>query len=530
LAGLATNTGELILAGGTTFTTTGNFSNTGSLTVSKGSKFTVSGTLAQISGTTLSGGTFVLGGNLVVGTGISLTTNAGNLTLEGGTIESGTKNALSGLATNTGGLTIDAAITTTAANFSNTGTLTIDKGESFTAGNLTQISSGSLTAGTYVLAGNLDLKTTGISITSNAANLTLEGGTIDSGTASALSALATNSGALTLASDAKLTTASGSFTNTGTVDVEKGSTLTVGGTSNSYNQTAGTTTVDGTVAGVSGTGSANISGGTLLGAGTISGNVAAGNASGTAVTINVGDTGKAGLLAITGAYTQLATGNLTGLIDGTAQGSTYSELKVTGAASLAGTISFTVASSFQASLKLGETFTVLAAKSITGTFSNSTIAINSTYQFDVSYTSTGVVLTVASATASQPTGAAAPPTRTPRTKVRNDLASRISTNAKPIMVAGTQLDSERASVNRLRSWERPPAGSMWKVRHVGVAGAAAVGMELASPRLEQAAAATLTGGTQAMSARTGSLANWAKYGDHRDTVHVLLSISKRAMR
>jgi hypothetical protein len=70
-------------------------------------------------------------------------------------------------------------------------------------------------------------------------------------------------------------------------------------------------------------------------------------------------------------------------------------LKVSGTASLAGTITFTVASSFQSSLKVGQTFTVLTASSITGSFSNSTIAINSTFQFDVSYTSTGVILTVA---------------------------------------------------------------------------------------------------------------------------------------
>jgi len=444
LAGLATNSGKLTLASGATFTTTGNFSSPGSLTVNKGSKFTVSGTLAQISGSTLTGGTFVLGGNLVVGSGISLTTNSGNLTLEGGTIQSGAANALSALATNTGGLTIDAAITTTAASFSNTGTLTVDKGESFTAGNLAQISSGSLTAGTYVLAGNLDLTTSGISITSNAANLTLEGGTINSNGVNALSALASNSGSLTLASNAKLTTASGSFTNTGTVDVQKGSTLTVGGTGNRFNQTSGTTTVDGSVAGVSGAGSANFTGGTVQGAGSISGNVSAGNASGTAVTINAGDSGKAGILAITGTYTQLATGTFTGLISGTAQGSAYSELKVTGAASLAGTISFTVASSFQASLKLGETFTVLTAKSITGTFSNSTIAINSTYQFDVSYTSTGVMLTVASATPAKPAGAPARPV-TAIAGVHHK-GSAVGALAKPIFVEGAARSHRYAGI------------------------------------------------------------------------------------
>jgi hypothetical protein len=172
----------------------------------------------------------------------------------------------------------------------------------------------------------------------------------------------------------------------------------VGGTGHNYNQTAGTTTVDGTLKATA----LNATGGTVTGAGTITANTSVGNASGTATTLNVGDSAKAGLLTITGTYTQLATGNMTGTINGTTAGSGFSQLKVSGTATLAGPINFTVTSSFQKSLTLGETFTVLTASSITGTFSNSTIAINSTYQFDVSYTSTGVVLTVASTTPSAP--------------------------------------------------------------------------------------------------------------------------------
>jgi hypothetical protein len=67
---------------------------------------------------------------------------------------------------------------------------------------------------------------------------------------------------------------------------------------------------------------------------------------------------------------------------------------VTGAASLGGTLTVALASGFTPTL--GSTFTVLTASGVAGTFSNSTIAINSTEHFNVSYTSTGVVLTVAS--------------------------------------------------------------------------------------------------------------------------------------
>ena len=53
------------------------------LAINGGSSFKVSGTLAQISSGTLSGGTFVLGGSLKLGTGISIATNSSTLTLEG---------------------------------------------------------------------------------------------------------------------------------------------------------------------------------------------------------------------------------------------------------------------------------------------------------------------------------------------------------------------------------------------------------------------------------------------------------------
>ena len=160
-----------------------------------------------------------------------------------------------------------------------------------------------------------------------------------------------------------------------------------------------------------------MTGGTILGAGTVRGNLPVGG-SGTTPTINVGDSGKAGLLSITGNYTQLATGTITGLVNGTAVGTGYSQLKVTGAAALAGTINFTVTASFQGSLTSGETFTVLTGSSVTGTFSNSTIAINSSFHFNVSYTATGVVLTVATGPAaaadSTPVQAAAIAVATPR--------------------------------------------------------------------------------------------------------------------
>jgi fibronectin-binding autotransporter adhesin len=488
LAGLATNTGSLTIAGSSNQVgTTASFSNTGTLIINTGDSFIAQG-LNQISGSTLTAGTYVLAGNLnlTVPIGINITTNSANLTLAGGTIAvndpllPGPENALAGLASNTKSLTIAGAgnsVSTTAASFSNTGTLTIESGDSFTAAELTQISGSTLSGGTFVLAGNLDLTTAGISITTNSSTLTLQGGTINSNGVNALSALASNTKSLILADDASLTTsATSNFTNSGIVDVANGSTLTIGGTGKNYNQTAGTTTVDGTLSSTT-TGSASVTGGRMLGAGTVNGNLSVGNASGTAATINVGNSGVAGLLSITGKYTQLATGTMTGFINGTAAGTGFSQLKVTGVAALAGTINFTVATAFQASLTAGEAFTALTASNVTGTFSNSEIAISASLHFNVTYTATGVVLTVASgaavardASAAQPaakiTNSGAKPAAVKSESAvlisglrRGSGAGKIS---RPIVVAGWGL-AGRSEWNNLRSWEHIPVVHAWPV-------------------------------------------------------------------
>jgi hypothetical protein len=399
LAGLASNTKSLTLGNDASFTTAGNFSNKGTLTVNNGSTFTVTGTLAQYNASknTLGGGTYVVGGTLALAAGAEgIETDSATLTLEGtGEIKNTTSganaNALANLNTigSTGTFTLaEDANFTTAGNLTNSNKLTINAGSILSVtGTLTNLSSGTLTGGTYTVGGTLQLASANGGITANAANLTLNGktATILDGTSNALATLASNSGSLTLANTATLTTASSAFANTGTVDVEKGTTMTVGGAGNSYSQTAGTTTVDGTLADA-GTAGVSLTGGTIQGAGTIKANVSNG------ATVSAGDAGKAGLLSITGTYTQLSSGTLSANVGGTTVGTQFSQLKITGKASLGGTLAVTLINSFTPTV--GQTFTVLTAGSISGTFSNTTIAINSTEQFDISYTSTGVVLTV----------------------------------------------------------------------------------------------------------------------------------------
>ncbi len=615
---LATNSGKLTLANGTAFTTVGPFSNTGTLVINTGSSMTLggAGTLAQISGSTITGGTFVLDGNLNINSGVNITTNASTITLGGGNLESGSANALANLASNTksltlannvnfttvgsftsfGALTVNAGSTfavntagtdtltnyhNTGANanqlvggtytvggtlafnagltgaievddanitmegtglientttgaastnalvnlnsISSTGSFTLADGANFTAvgnftnGNkltvnsgsifaltgsnvLTNLASGTLTGGIYTVGGTLQLTSANGGITTNAATLTVTGTTaqILDGTTNALAGFDNNTGSFTLSGLATLADSTNTFTNSGTVDIAKGSTMTITGTGHSYSQTAGQTTVDGSLSSL--LGGTSVTGGTILGAGTVRGNLTAGNATGTAVTINAGDSGKAGLLSITGKYTQLATGNFTGLVNGTTAGTGYSQLKVTGVAALAGTINFTVATAFQSSLTSGETFTVLTGSSVTGTFSNSTIAINSSFHFVVSYTATGVVLTVATGPAAAPdstpvqsaaiavamprlaTGTSKSPVLTSGLRRHIGVGiGEVATNriAKPILVAGigqsnahSDLILARTPVSNLRSWEHVPVAPVARpiaVAHVPVA-------------------------------------------------------------
>jgi len=316
------------------------------------------------------------------------------------------------------------------------------------------------------------LASTNGGITTNAAALTLTGTSakILDGTNNALAGFNNNTGTFTLASSATLTTAASNFTNSGTVGVSNGTTLTVGGTSNSYNQSAGTTAVDGTLVG-NGTAGISVTGGKILGAGTLKANVSIGGG-GTTPTINIGDAGKAGLLKITGTYSQLSTGAMNVSIGGTTVGTQYSQLQVTGAASLGGTLSAALVNAFTPAV--GQTFTALKAASVTGTFSNSTIAINSAEHFVVTYTSTSVVLTVASGPvrASGTTAAvAAFPMAVASTKQAIAsakpivLSSRLrykmsgGGGAKPVLVAGLRRAGGHSNAILERAWDRNSIGA-----------------------------------------------------------------------
>jgi hypothetical protein len=417
-----------------------------------------------------------VGGTLALAAGANgIETDSAKVTLEGtGEIENTTNstNALVNLNTigSTGGFTLaDDANFTTAGNLTNSGTLTVDAGSTLTVtGTLTNLSSGTLTGGTYTVGGTVQLASANGGITQNGANLTLTGKTAEilDGTSNALAALSGNNGLLALAGDATLSIAN-SLTNTGTVDVEKGSTLTISGTGNTYTQAVagGTqiTTIDGTL---SASGGAIIQAGTVQGAGTIKANVSNG------ATVSAGDAGKAGLLSITGTYTQLSSGTLNANIGGTTVSTQFSQLKITGKASLGGTLAVTLINGFTPTV--GQTFTVLTASGGLGgtTFSNTTIAINSTEQFDISYTSTGVVLTVVSIDGSNSNKSGQPAEQAADLKqavskntlatAKNNLRHAVGIgNSKRVEVGGIGVENNVAHIDTPRIWEHVIATPTW---------------------------------------------------------------------
>ncbi len=438
-------TGMFDVDAGTTTTLEGTNSNSGTINLS-------ASTLSMSGDVTLNGkGTIVLSNsasNLITGATSGLTLTTAN-TIEG----SGTISNLG--ITNTGTISADQStaliLLPNSAGLNNKGTLSVSSGDlmqigTSSGGALLNYSSHRLTGGTYNVGGTLEFGASGTSITTDAANISLTSSAAEIENFAGVNLLTdlaaiSSTGSFSLSGGANFTTAS-TLTVDGKLTVSNGSTLTVGNGGND-NQKAGTTTVDGGLT-VTGAGVVNVTGGTILGAGTVTGNVSVGG-SGTAPTISVGDNAQAGLLAITGNYTQLSTATMNGFIGGTTLGTQYSQLQVSGTATLAGTLTVTLASGFTP--EVGSTFTVLTAAGIRGTFSNSTIAINSTEQFDVSYTSTGVVLTVVSIGAPQSGGS----------KHNNPVAAsshRPSDDLKH-RVAGTNVAVRKASLAAISGISKP---------------------------------------------------------------------------
>jgi fibronectin-binding autotransporter adhesin len=473
---LATNAaaGSFTISAGRNFTTAGNFDNLGTLGVGTGSKFNVNGNLLNFSGTTLTGGTYNVGGTLQFN-GANIATNAAIVTLTGASsqiVNQSGANGLTSFAVNAstghftvaggrvfrtaGAFTNDGSLTTTGTGsqfttgsahftnsgtltsaggdsevatgtgaFTNTGTVTVASGSTFgLGGSFTNFSGTILSGGIYNVIGTMEFP--GAQIVTNAANIVLTGSGSrilnSSNSANALANFSTNAsaGSFSLLGGRALTTIGG-FSNAGTLDIGSGSTFTLGGLGK-FTQTAGKLTDDGTLA--TG-GSVIVSGGSLFGKGVIRGTL---QSSGV---ITPGDSAATtGILTDSGAYKENAGGSLDISIAGTTPGSGFDQLNST-TASLGGTLNVKLINGFVP--KLGTNFKILNFGSETGHFATvNGLAINSSEHFALTYQGSDVLLTAVSGAAS-PVGAAIliPPSGVYTRSGRLDMRPLLPTSLLP---------------------------------------------------------------------------------------------------
>jgi hypothetical protein len=366
------------------------FNNTGTLKAVTGGNLVIQGpanSFANYNATTstLTGGTYTAnGGNIYfAGSASGITTLSAHVTQEAsGQIINTTNgtNAFSNLAsiTSTGVLTTTAGFTQPGP-FSMAGTLNILPGAVVNVGSITQVVEGILTGGQWLLDSNLNITGPAPNIDTNFATVTLSGGRFKNADGSDAFATVNQNGGTLRIMNSTTFTPDANLSNGGLIVVGKGCKLLIRA-GYDYEQAFGETINDGLIAN-----EVFIHSGMYLGAGSVAGDLGIGG------TYSVGDVGKSALVQVSGTYSQdgiLSTG-----IGGTTVGTQYSQVKA-GHATLAGKLVAPLLSGFTPTV--GQKFTVVSASPVTGTFSNTTIPINSSEHFAISYTTTKVVLTVVS--------------------------------------------------------------------------------------------------------------------------------------
>ncbi len=386
-----------------TFTSQG-FTNNGTLTVFSGSTADVrGGSFGNLSATTLSGGTYSIGGTLqYTGAGIQTIASGTSLDVSGQILTTGGNNALAGLKTVNGSLTVSGGnalavapasgvltvgaggtltvtdSSLTAPGFTNNGTFVLGGAAAadFTGGNFTNLASGSLKGGAFDIAGTMTFDGGAISDIGSTGNLTLRGlnASLQSGGNDALAGLSSNHGALTLVEGAGLYTSgdfansaaltvsgpgdvlgvTGQFTNTGTVAIGPGGVLSSGG---NYLQNGGSTAVNGMISAPE----VDVNGGVLSGTGEITGLLVNNG------TVNPGgQSGVQGTLNLDNGYTQGAAGKLVLEMSGS-DPTLYDNLSVVGDVHLLGMLSLQLDGGFVP--VLGEVFQIINfTGALTGNF------------------------------------------------------------------------------------------------------------------------------------------------------------------
>jgi len=371
---------------------TGFNNTTGTLKAVTGGNLVIQGpanSFANYNATTgkMTGGTYTAnGGNIYfAGRSKGITTLSARVTqVAGGQIINTTTgtNALSNLSsiTSTGALNTSVGFTTPGA-FNMEGTLDLLPGAVVNVGSLNQVVEGILTAGQWLLDSNVNITGAPPNIDTNFASVTLSGGTFRNKDGSNAFATVNQNGGTLRIMNSTTFTPDANLSNGGLIVVGKGCKLIIRA-GYDYEQSGGKTLNDGLMAN-----GVTIHSGMYMGAGSISGSLVVDG------TFSVGDPGKSAIVQITGTWVQNSSGILSTGIGGTTVGTQYSQVQA-GHAQLAGTLAAPLLNGFTPTV--GQTFTVVSASTVTGTFSNTTIPINSSEHFAISYTTTTVVLTVVS--------------------------------------------------------------------------------------------------------------------------------------
>jgi hypothetical protein len=357
------------------------------------------------------------GGEHAIATAATSFTNAGAITLTNGDSAGNFATLVisSGALTNSGTITTQPAnggVRSLQGNLTNTGTLAINANTAYNASGATLTNSGAINIATGVA-----LSATGIPTISNETGGTIAGtgtgalvqteGTFNEGLGTTTGSLPvildrvalhyTNKGKSTIA-------LRGSSTLSGTINA--GQTLSIQSTASEHATTtaAGSFTNSGTIVLTNGdtagdNATLSLAGGTLANKGTVkvenphggARQIEGGLNNEKTVSIAAGET-----LKLTGSYMQTTKGSLTIAI---ASASSFGVLSATGAATLAGALSVAPVKGFKGSL--GQTYGILSASSLTGTFSDVDGAVITKslpgLYYKPTYSATGVTLVVTQA-------------------------------------------------------------------------------------------------------------------------------------
>jgi YVTN family beta-propeller protein len=390
---VAANTGALTFSGGGTEAANFSAATGASLSFSSGTFDFNAGSSVSGVGTANFSATTV---NFNASSSLSTATNnisAGTVTLATGTtVTLASLNESGGTLTGTGTLAITGLFTWSSGTMSGAGITNANGGMSIPNGSVvldtrTLNASGTTTFGNTTGGSNLFLQNGAVlnnlvGATWNIVNGAGNGIFYNGGASPAFN----NAGTFKMTGGTS-DTVNVAFKNTGTV-AANAATMIFGV---AYTQTAGNTILNGGSIQTTTTNPLLIQGGCLTGTGTVQGDVT--NTGGGVVP---GSTTAAGAISISGSglgiYSQSATGAYNVKIGGATAGQ-FDTLTMTGAATLGGPLNVSLISSFLPAV--GNSFTILTAASVTGTFSSTNLpALTTGLGWQVTYNPTNVVLSV----------------------------------------------------------------------------------------------------------------------------------------